>query len=160
MGKKISLTENDLKQMVNETVKKLVMEFYGTFDDTTSAPWNQGNDPEPYKNSGVIKDYLIDLEPLMNEHPELRKFLKSLSNNGDFSECNVGDVKVEWEEYPEYDDPIYGSEGPEVLDDTYSLSLADSNRLKQSLPDKLVEMLEAIIQDDFEKNGSHDWIEN
>lgn len=153
MGKKIALTENDIKNMVNATVKKLIKEYYGTFDDTTSAPWNKISNDEPYKNEGEIDNYMIDLSDLVSKHPELRRFLKSIATNGDFSESNLGKVKVTWEEYDSPD------EEPEVISDTYKLSLDDTNPLKRMLPDKLINILETLIQKDFEQNGEHDWID-
>lgn len=160
MGKKITITESDLRHMVNETVKKLIKEYYGTFDDTTDAPWNNDNGSES-TNSGHIDEFYCDLSAFIEQHPQLRKILLPISNNGDFSECNVGKVDVTWNSYDsdyEHDDSEgygwFNESEPDM--DSIRVSLSDENKLSMVLPDKLVDMLNDAITEEFKLNNSLD----
>lgn len=146
MKNKIQLTESDLKQMVNEAVRRIVAEISGTFDDTTSAPWNQ-DVKEPYKMKENMSEYYMDLSPLIEAHPELKRLLKPMVVS-DWDECNIGPVDISYD----YTEPSeYDTIGPE--EDPVSnveVHMAETNKYKQLLPDRLVDMIDELATEQFD----------
>lgn len=145
------LTENDIKRMVNETVRRVIKEYYGTFDDTTDAPWNN-DEGRSSEESVHWEEYYVDLTELVQAHPELQKLLKGMVLSG-WDECNIGPVEIkfmvdEWG-FEKDEDGYPMANNSEIQEDSIQVTLDQSNKYKMLLPDKLVSMIEDIATKQF-----------
>lgn len=152
MQKKVTISENDLKEMINETVRRLINEYYGTFDDTRDAPWNSGpiEDYEEKEETITSPDFYLDLTDFIKENPELQKLLKPMVVSG-WDEVNLGQVKITF--FVER-----RGEDKEVIKDTVEVKMdPQGNRYAMLLPDKLVDMLNNIATESFNDRDDFEW---
>lgn len=156
MSKKITLNESDLKKMVNETVKRVINEFYGTFDDTTSAPWNQDYDGTTSDEVDYWDEYYVDLTSFIEENPQLKKLLSPMVDNPEdgWSYCKLGPVEIHFDvessDYEQDEEGYIFANNTEIVEDSVEVYLdRKRNKYAQLLPDKLIGMLEAYATKDF-----------
>lgn len=112
----MKLTQNDIKYLVTETAKRVLKEYYGTFDDTTSAPWNQS-----YGGYGVLK---VDQYDLCNE-----------INDTVFNSMDEDTFNIEMDNFQGYY-TIYIDGNGRITDDAglkQDIEKVQNNELKQEL---------------------------
>ena len=72
------VTESDIKKMVKESVKRILNEFYGTFDNTSDAPWNKPDDSKTSKETTVWDEFYCNLTDIINQYPQYTEMLQPL----------------------------------------------------------------------------------
>lgn len=151
MQKKVTISENDLKKMINETVRRLINEYYGTFDDTRDAPWNRGSEDYERETLSVKSpDFYMDLSDFINDKPELQKILKPMVVSG-WDEVNIGAVEISFV-LERYDGE------KEVERDSVEVKMdPKNNKYAMLLPDKLVVILNNLATEKFNDPNDFDW---
>ncbi len=151
------ITENDIKRMVRECAKKVLNEFYGTFDDTRDAPWNRTDDSRTSKESTEWNEFYCDLTDLINQNPQYAEMLQPLQETpGDWTSCNVGKVTLWYDvtdsDFEQDEDGYVFANNSEIDTDSVEIELSKDNQYRSTFPPELIQLLENEVQTEFSEN--------
>lgn len=151
------ITENDIKGMVRECVKKVLNEFYGTFDDTRDAPWNRTDDSSTSKESTDWDEFYCNLTDLINQNPQYAEILQPLQETpGDWTSCDVGKVTLWYDvidsDFEQDEDGYVFANNSEIDPDSVEIELSKDNQYRSTFPPELIQLLENEVQTEFSEN--------
>ena len=154
------VTESDIKKMVKESVKRILNEFYGTFDDTSDAPWNKPDDSKTSKETTVWDEFYCNLTDIINQYPQYTEMLQPLQETpGDWTSCNVGKVTLSYDMiesgFEQDEDGYVFANNSEINPDSLEIKLSQDNQYRSIFPPELIKLLENAVQTEFSEN--RDW---
>lgn len=137
------VTENDIKRMVTESVKKVINELNSLL---CYSHWD-APDPEPENCNGYIENFCCDLSEVVKKYPQFYKTIRQCATSDLCDEVYVGRVDVSWERRLEGPTSIGGDDYDNV-DEYFNLQLSQDNPLSK-IPE-LSDLINKIINEQFD----------